>query len=286
MSEELQYRVKSEGLVSLGAVDLYLFHSVPTEQCLGRMLFLGGSNFDLRIKRAFRSSELIKHFEFVTYEPRGLSRSSLPNGDWTMSDYANDAQQVMQYLGWSSALVVGESFGGMTALQLALDFPDRVQAFVTTSATAGGVGGQSVDLLPLLSLELSDFSRQMLLQQDIRNRQLEHEDPSAFVRKLEQRMSEDQRFFEVSGASGGYARLLRARQMHDVWDKLDEIQCPALVMAGEYDLQAPVASQKRLSENLTQAQFFILPSGHGLLFASKESQVKILDWIQASQLAH
>lgn len=286
MAEVPQYRVITEGLQSLSDVDLYLFHSAPVGHCRGQILFLGGSNFDIRIKRAFRSCELINQFEFVTYEPRGLSRSSLSEGDWTMADYASDAQQVLQHLGWANAIVLGESFGGMTALQLALDFPERLRALITTSATAGGDGGSSVDLLPLLDLELEEFSRQMLLQQDRRNQLLEIEDSEQFGQKLKQRMAEDQQFLEISGVSGGYARLLQARKMHDVWDRVHQITSPSLVMAGEFDLQAPVEAQRRLAERLPCAEFSIQEGGHGFLFAGgPQAQTKILDWIESSKLA-
>lgn len=285
MAELQQYTVISEGLECVGDVDLYLFHSVPKGPCRGRMLLLGGSNFDLRIKRAFRNSELVNQFEFVTYEPRGLSRSSLPTGNWTMADYARDAHQVLKHLGWAEAVVVGESFGGMTALQLALDFPERVRALITTSATAGGDGGCSVDLLPLLNLELGDFSRQMLQQQDRRNQLLEIEDAEQFAQKLRQRMAEDQQFLETSGVSGGYARLLQARKSHDVWERVHQITSPALVMAGEFDQQAPVEAQRRLAERLPCAEFSIQEGGHGFLFAAgPQAQTKILDWIESSKL--
>lgn len=286
MAELQQYTVISEGLECVGDVDLYLFHSVPTGPRRGQILFLGGSNFDLRIKRAFRGSLLISQYEFVTYEPRGLSRSSMPAGDWTMADYARDARQVLQHLGWNDAIVVGESFGGMTALHLALDFPERVQALIITSATSGGDGGCSVDLLPLLNLELGDFSRQMLLQQDRRNQLLEIEDAEQFAQKLRQRMIEDQQFLETSGVSGGYARLLQARKRHDVWDRVHQIASPALVMAGEFDQQAPVEAQRRLAEQLSCAEFSIQEGGHGFLFAAgSQAQTKILDWIESSKLA-
>lgn len=285
MASAQGYSVKFEGLVSLGEVELYLFHSTPSGRSRGQLLFLGGSNFDLRIKRVFRSSMLLEQFEFVTYEPRGLSRSSLPAGVWSMSDYARDAKRVLDYLGWERPLVLGESFGGMTALNLAHEYPERLSALMITSATAGGEGGRSVDLLPLLELELTAFSQQMLLQQDSRNAVLLSESPADFAERLARRVEEDKQFLQTSGTSGGYKRLLEARRTHDVCGHLTDIRTPTLVMAGAFDLQAPVDAQRALAQRLPQGEFILQQGGHGFLFASDAPQQQLLDWIEALQFA-
>ena len=281
MSDKRGYAVYFEGIVNLEGVALYVVHTKPLINSKGRVLFLGGSNFDLRIKKAFLTSQILTDYEFVTYEPRGIHRSSLPDGDWSMSDYCGDAGKLLDWLSWDKAIVVGESFGGMTALQLVCDSPELIQALVVSSTTAGGDGGSSLNLLPMLGLDIEEFSRKTLLQQDSRLSKLAQERPDEAQAKLSQRISEDTRFLTVSGRSGGYEKLLRARERHDVFNHLASISCPCLVIAGEYDLQAPLEHQKAMAGQIKGALYRQHPGGHGVLFASDVAQRDLLNWLHA-----
>ena len=281
MSDKQGYAVYFEGIVDLEDVSLYVVHTKPLTNSKGQVLFLGGSNFDLRIKKAFLNSQILTEYEFVTYEPRGIHRSSLPDGDWSMSDYCEDADKLLDWLSWDKAIVVGESFGGMTALQLVCDSPKLIQALVVSSTTAGGDGGSSLNLLPMLGLDIEEFSRKMLLQQDSRLSKLAQKRPDEFQAKLTQRISEDTRFLSVSGRSGGYEKLLRARERHDVFNHLASINCPCLVIAGEYDLQAPLEHQKAMAGQINGAFYRQHLGGHGVLFASDGAQRDLLNWLHA-----
>lgn len=134
----------SEGPVETHRLILHTLRSAPNRPAR-RVLILGGSNFDLRLKRQFLDTPLANQFEILTYEPRGIGRFRQPDGARTMKDYAVDAVALMDAVGWDRVNVVGESFGGMTALHLAYQFPERVArlALASTTAGAGGAGGGS-----------------------------------------------------------------------------------------------------------------------------------------------
>ena len=283
--KEKTYSLFFEGLAQLDDVSLHVIHTTPRNQNLGRVLFLGGSNFDLRIKKSFLRSSILSQYEFVTYEPRGIHRSSLPDGKWSMADFASDAKKLLDWLSWDSAVVIGESFGGMTALHLASDFPDVVRALVVSSATAGGEGGSSLDLLSAVALSPSEFSELMLVQQDSRLKSLKIEEPIAFSKRLAQRIEDDRRFLSVSGSSGGYERLLKARQRHDIWDRLTTIKCPTIVIAGCFDLQAPPLYQEAMASQITLAEFHCFEEGHGVLFASSQAQEFLMNWLHSLELS-
>ena len=128
-----------EGPIATDRLTLYALRSTP-KRPEGRVLLLGGSNFDLRLKRQFLTTNLAARFEILTYEPRGIGRTEQPEGAWDMADYAADAAALMDAVGWDQADIVGESFGGMTALHVCHLFPDRVARVAVISATAGGRG--------------------------------------------------------------------------------------------------------------------------------------------------
>jgi 3-oxoadipate enol-lactonase len=78
-----------------------------------------------RILPALRESRRV-----IRFDNRGVGRSDLPDGDWSMEDMADDAVRVLDAAGAESAYVFGVSMGGVIAQELALRHPGRVRALV------------------------------------------------------------------------------------------------------------------------------------------------------------
>ena len=57
-------------------------------------------------------------------------------GDWEVGDYASDVARVIDLLGLDRPSVFGVSFGGAVALELAVGFPDRIDALIVHGAEA------------------------------------------------------------------------------------------------------------------------------------------------------
>lgn len=247
-----------------------------------RVLLLGGSNFDLRYKRAFLDTELVQHFDIAAFEPRGIGRTEQPAGPWTMADYARDALAVMDALGWEDACVMGESFGGMTALHLALLAPNRVRSMVIASATAGGPDHRSYDISTFLDLPRDEAATQAMCLQDTRIRDLQHTAPDQFEAKLAERVAFETAFVAPSITSGGYARLLDARRNHDLTEQLAAIAAPTTVIAGAYDMQADPRSQRALADDLPNAEFHTFEAGHGVLFTTPGAISLTIDVLKAA----
>src|ERR1700761_102974 len=107
------------------------------------LLFISGTGGDLRVKPNVFDGPLAKAFDLVAYDQRGLGRSAKPDVDYTMADYADDAAALMDHLGWERERVIGVSFGGMAARELALRHPGRVERLVFACTSPGGAGGAS-----------------------------------------------------------------------------------------------------------------------------------------------
>jgi pimeloyl-ACP methyl ester carboxylesterase len=74
----------------------------------------------------FREPALAERYHLVRYRRRGYGGSTRPTTPVTTRDQAADCLGLMRYLGIERAHVAGYSFGGMIALQLALDAPRAV----------------------------------------------------------------------------------------------------------------------------------------------------------------
>ena len=114
-----------------------------------RLLVISGSGGDLRRTAA---SQLPAQFATLTYDQRGLGQTTIPDGPYTMADYAEDADALLEALGWDRCLVMGTSFGGMVAQEFALRFPGRVERLVLNCTSSGGAGKPSYPLRELQEL--------------------------------------------------------------------------------------------------------------------------------------
>ncbi|HNX39461.1 MAG TPA: alpha/beta fold hydrolase [Methanothrix sp.] len=81
---------------------------------------------------------LAKRYQTVLFDNRGAGRSDQASGPLTIKQMADDASGLMGALGIDSAHVFGASMGGMIALQLALDHPQRVRKLLLGATAAGG----------------------------------------------------------------------------------------------------------------------------------------------------
>jgi 3-oxoadipate enol-lactonase/4-carboxymuconolactone decarboxylase len=79
---------------------------------------------------------LLPAFRLLRIDTRGAGGSDAPEGDYTLALLADDVAAIMDDAGVAQAAVAGVSLGGMVAMQLALDHPERVSALglVCTSA--------------------------------------------------------------------------------------------------------------------------------------------------------
>lgn len=76
------------------------------------------------------------YLQIITYDRRGAGQSEYVTSDYTLRDLAGDARGLLVYLGIEGAIVIGNSMGGMVAMQLALLYPDRVAALALLSTGA------------------------------------------------------------------------------------------------------------------------------------------------------
>lgn len=75
-------------------------------------------------------------FKFVAFDQRGFGNSEV--GDEEYATHA-DAIAVLDYFGAETAVIIGCSIGAGTALQVAIDAPDRVTGLVLVGGNSPGV---------------------------------------------------------------------------------------------------------------------------------------------------
>src|SRR5262245_33918306 len=120
--------------VPLNGIDIYLERSGTGPP----LLFLNGSGSTLDRMRPLLGLAAAR-FDLVAHDQRGLGRTSIPPGPYTMADYAADAAAVLDHAAWDRARVMGISFGGMVAQELAVTWPGRVERLALLCTSPGGI---------------------------------------------------------------------------------------------------------------------------------------------------
>jgi 3-oxoadipate enol-lactonase len=200
-------------------------------------------------------------FEALIYDQRGLGQSEVPEGPYSMAQYADDAAALLDAVGWDDCLVFGASFGGMVAQELVLRHPARVRRLVLACTSSGGAGGSSYPLHELAALDPDERAiRQMEILDTRWDAEWRHGHPALVAGMMER--------FRIAppdvedDSTRGPALQLEARSHHDTADRLGAITCPTLVMAGRSDGVAPLANSEFLAAAIPGAALAVFDGGH------------------------
>jgi 3-oxoadipate enol-lactonase len=242
------------------------------------LLFISGTGGDLRVKPNVFDGPLAKSFELLAYDQRGLGQTDKPDVPYAMADYADDAAALMVHQGWDEALVIGVSFGGMVAQELALRHRHRVKRLVLACTSPGGAGGASFPFHEIEHLKGGARAKHMIPISDTRR-----DDAWAAAHP------DQQALFVAMGAADPYAdepdhamgahRQLVARAAHDTWERLPQIACPTLIAAGRYDGIALPATQERMAARIPGAQLTFFDGGHLFMIQDRAAVPKMASFL-------
>ncbi len=116
-----------------------------------RVLFCNGSGATLEGARPLLAA-VARSVELLAFDQRGIGASGPAPAPYGMARLAADAQGLLDAVGWDTAAVVGVSFGGMVAQELAVTAPERVERLALLCTSPGGAGGSSYPLHELEAL--------------------------------------------------------------------------------------------------------------------------------------
>ena len=250
------------------------------------LLFLNGSGQTLATVAPL-IDVLAGRFEVLAHDQRGLGRTSIPPGPYTMAQYAGDALAVLDDAGWSSCRVLGISFGGMVAQELAVTWPDRVERLALACTSPGGPGGSSYPLHELADLPEEERDARMVAVVDTRFTPewlAAHPAERAVVDMLARRRLAGEGDTDPDRAAErrrGERAQLEARRHHDVLDRLGAIACPTLVACGRYDGIAPPANSEAIVARVPGAELRVYEGGHTFFLQDRAALPEILDFLAA-----
>ena len=242
-----------------------------------RLLFLNGSGATLASSAPLLTT-LRASFDLLAHDQRGLGRTAVPPGPYSMADYAADAAALAEHVGWDTYRVVGVSFGGMVAQELAVTFPERIERLALVVTSPGGAGGSSYPLHTLVDMTPDERLALRLPLLDTRFDEAwlaTHPNDRALVEVMSARGDGD----KPADVLRGEALQLEARRHLDVYDRLPAITCPTLVASGRYDGIAPPSNGEAIAAQIPHAELRQYEGGHVCFYQDRTAFPEIIEFL-------
>ncbi|MBN1691615.1 MAG: alpha/beta fold hydrolase [Dehalococcoidia bacterium] len=225
---------------------------------------------------------LAARFKVIIFDNRGAGRSGKPEIPYTADMMVGDAVGLLDALGIESAHVFGVSMGGMIAQEIALRHPSRVKKLVLGCTSCGGTHaiGSTPEAKSFLfnpeRAKLSDEERARSTVPWLWNRDFIDKQPEAVERYVKTTT-------QYPTPTHGYMSQANFVLLHDTYERLPQIEIPALVMTGARDRLIPPQNSRILSSRIKGAELAVFEqAGHGFISdTADESSEKIIRFLES-----
>jgi pimeloyl-ACP methyl ester carboxylesterase len=206
---------------------------------------------------------LAEHYRVIVFDNRGVGRSDVPPGPYSIAGMAADAEAVMRAAGLAQAHVLGVSMGGMIAQEFALQYPERVHSLVLGCTAFGGP--RAVPASPAVIAIL--FARATMDAEQAVRAMVPHIYDAGTPRE---RIEEDLALRrQTLPTAEGYTAQVMAVMSWSSYDRLPQISAPTLVIHGATDALVPPGNGKLIAERIAGAELVILPSASHIYFTDQ-----------------
>lgn len=201
---------------------------------------------------------LSKTHRVIAPDFRGFGESDAPEGPYTLDQYADDVNALLDHLAVKQAVFAGLSMGGYTLFAVYRRHADRVKALVLADTraqadTEEGRAGRAV-MAQTAREKGAGAIAEIMLPKLLSPIALEAD--AELVGQVRAAIERTQ----VSGIAGA---LMAMASRPDSVPLLPQIACPTLVITGELDGPAPPADARLMAERIPGARLEIIPrAGH------------------------
>lgn len=216
-------------------------------------LLLSNSIGTTRDLWARQASALAHTFRVIRYDTRGHGESSVVAGDYTLQQLGRDAIAILDQEHVSSAHVCGLSLGGLTAMWLGVNVPERVSSLVLAN-TGARLRDEEFwrERMALVTSQgmaaLGDKAVMTWFSEAFRER-----DPDTV---------HDFKAMLHDCSPQGYAGCCAALRDADLRDDISAIRCPTLIIGGSADTATPLALAEFVRDRIEGAQLVTLDAAH------------------------
>jgi pimeloyl-ACP methyl ester carboxylesterase len=219
------------------------------------IVFLHGFFGDHRVWR--RQSELADQYTFVAWDAPGCGASAIPSEGVRMPDYADLLAEFIDRLDLDQPHLVGNSFGGTLALELASRHPEVARSVVGIDTYAGWSGSFSpVVVAQRLAGSLPDL--------DLPPTEVASKWVTGFVTPDAPELIKDElRSIIADFKPGGMRLMIQALAEADLRKELRDLHLPTLLVWGAQDVRSPITVAQDLHAQLEGSRLVVFEgAGH------------------------
>lgn len=276
--------------INVGGVDMHVLTAGPRESAKPPVVLIHGASVNLRDMKIALGDQLSKDRLVVMIDRPGRGYSSRPKNGYALNEQARLIHGVVEALGVSRPVLVGQSLGGAVALRYALNYQDSMHGLVLLAPVShewpGGVAWHNhVSDTPVLGAVF---------------RRLVVPIYATFVAKgaVQESFSPDSapdNYFEESGL----ALLFRAKdfqsnasdvvhlesEIREQQDLYGNLHLPVAIVTGESDVTvSPEIHAKTLNKQVATSELTLIPdTGHALHHSQTDKIIEIIDEISAAR---
>jgi len=204
-------------------------------------------------------------YRTVAFDNRGVGRSDVPPGPYSIALMASDAAAVLDAAGIDSAHVFGVSMGGMIAQEFALAYPKRVRSLILGCTAPGGPLAVRAEPDAIELLKARDMTPEQLAKAAIPFIY----DPATPLGRIDEDLAVRRPWLP---RPEGYIAQLLGILPWEAYSRLPQIATPTLVIHGESDRLVPPENSRLIAERIPGAKLVTIPhAGHLFLTDQPEA---------------
>ncbi len=224
----------------------------------------------------FRILPALSGHRVILFDNRGMGRSGVPRGPYSIPRMARDARAVLDAAGVESAHVIGASMGGMIAQELTLSYPQRIRSMMLACTTSRALFGK----WPELRYVPRRWFGGTLEERERSLRKLLYADTTPEERIEEDLMVRCRCAWCYQGFVNQFAGIL----MWSSYRRLPRITAPVLVVHGDQDRLVPPTNGRVLASRIPGAHFQLIHNaGHILITDQTEECIKVIGGFLTAQ---
>jgi 3-oxoadipate enol-lactonase len=200
----------------------------------------------------------------IRYDARGIGRSDVPAGPYSIELMADDAIAVLQAAGLGKAHVLGVSLGGIVAQEVALRHPDAVTSLILGCTHPGGAETVWPDPIVMEVLKSrADMPFDEAVRAAVQYAYSDSCDPAVIEQDMKRRL-------DLPTSPVGYeGQLLGGLGYQGTLPRLKGLTVPALVFTGDADQMVPPENSATLAEAIPDSTTVVIPGAGHVVFTEQ-----------------
>jgi pimeloyl-ACP methyl ester carboxylesterase len=210
--------------------------------------------FDAQVE-AFKAQ-----YRCIAYDHRGQGQSEVTSGGYDMENLYQDAVSLIEALGIAPCHFVGVSMGGFMGMRLAARRPDLIRSLVLLETSPDPEPEENRGKYRLMALVFRYLGAGLVANRVMRIMfgKAFVEDPARAAERVlwKERISSGNR-------KGIYESVMSVVNRNSIYEEIDRITAPTLVMVGDSDVATVRTKSERIQAKIPASKMVIIPkAGH------------------------